>query len=201
MSQPIRCYVPLFLGLVWLVIPARAVTFPGAVEVNQVRFERLRAEWYQVEVEVEVRPAPENTSRFVDRARVRLNLGFRITTGGERFEFYQAEGTAVSLEQGRAYFRFYLPPEVVKRDRLSGAADFWAVQLAVGNKDMPVSRRQVSNSLPNPTVLENFLARVASEAPTNTGVLVPQYLSPFAEAEFGRGTPSFVRPEATGRTR
>lgn len=199
MSQPHFFSAPLLLGLVWLAVPVPAAPFLGEVEVAQVRFERLRSAWYEADVEVDVRSAPENPTRFVDRVRVRLNLGFRVTPGGERFAFYQAESTAVTVEQGKAHFRFYLPPEVVKRDRLSGPADFWAVQLTVGGEAMPVSRRQVSPSLPNPTVLENFLARVANEAATNAGVLVPQFLSPFAEADFGRGTPSFIRPEAAGK--
>jgi hypothetical protein len=186
----------LLMVLGGLPLPLQANLFTGTAEVAQVRFERVRSEWYQVDVEVDVRSAPENPARFVDRLRVRLNLGFRVTVGGDRWEFYQAESTAVTVAQGKAHFRFYLPPEVVRRDRLSGAADYWAVQLALGGQPVPVTRRQVSTTLPNPTVLENFLARVSAEAPANAGVLVPQHLSPFADADLGRGTPSFLRPEA-----
>lgn len=182
------------IGLLW---PAAAhAGFTGTAEVAQVKFERVRPEWYQIDVEVEVRPAPGNSSRFVDRVRVRLHLGFRVSLGEERWEFYRAESTAVTVEQGRVHFRFYLPPEVVKRDRLAGAADYWAVDLAVAGEAMPRSRRQVAESLPNPTVLANFLAKVASAAPVNDGVLLPQYLTPFAHADLGRGTPASVRPEA-----
>jgi hypothetical protein len=110
------------IGLLW---PAAThAGFTGTAEVAQVKFERVRPEWYQIDVEVEVRPAPGNSSRFVDRVRVRLHLGFRLSLGGERWEFYRAESTAITVEQGRGHFRFYLPPEIVKRDRLAGAADF-----------------------------------------------------------------------------
>ena len=173
-------------------------SFDGTVEVANVRFERVRPDWYQIEVEVDVKAAPGNTSRYVNRVQASLNLGFKITAGGDRFEFYRANATAVTIEQGRANFRFYLPPEVVDRDRLSGAADYWAVDLAVAGKAVPRSAKQVSSSLPNPTALESFLSKVSSEGATNDGILIPQFQSPFAWAQGGQGAPSFLRsPEQT----
>lgn len=169
-------------------------SFGGTAEVATVKFDRVRPDWYQVEVAVEVKAADGNVSRYVDRVGVGLNLGFKLSMGGERFEFYRARATAVSVRQGRSTFRFYLPPEIVDRDKLAGAAHFWAVDLAVGGEAMPRTARQVSSSLPSPAALESFLAKILAEAPRNDGVLVPQYQSPFASAENGVGFPSYVRP-------
>lgn len=181
--------------------PATGPTFGGEAEVSNMRFDRVRPGWYMVDVEVDVKTAADNNSRYVDRVGVELSIGFRITVGGERFTFYRAAATAVTVQQGKANFRFYLPPEVTARDGLtSSAPDFWAVDLRVGGKEMPRTRRQVSTSLPDPERLNAFLARVNAESRGNEGVLVPEYQTPFFAAQDPRGAPSFVRaPEATGR--
>ena len=172
--------------------------FDGTVEVAVVRFDRVRPDWYQVDVEVEVRTVPANPTRYVNRVGVGLQLGFKITGPNERFEFYRAEATAVTVEQGRSHFRFYLPPEIVERDRISGAADFWAVDLRVGDRTIPRTSKQVSTSLPNPTALESFLAKTASEGAANDGVLVPQFQTPFAWGQGSTTSPSFLRvPEVS----
>lgn len=172
-------------------------SFAGEAEVANLRFNTLRQAggWYEVEVEVAVRAAPDNASRFVNRVRVGLNLGFELSLGERRFEFYRAEVTAVTLEQGRATFRFYLPPEVVKRDRISGDAKFYHVELVVGETAMPPSRANVSPSLPNPEALQSFLVRVRGEGAVNDGVLVPQHLSPFHARTAPGDGPAVLRRE------
>lgn len=176
-------------------------SFGGEVEVSTMRFDRVRPGWYRVNVEVDVKAAAQNTSRYVNRVGVTLNLGFRILTGGERFAFYRATATAVTIQQGKANFRFYLPPEVAARDSLtSSAPDFWAVDLVVDGKEMPRSRRQVSTSLPDPDRLRAFLGRVSAELRSNEGVLVPEFQTPFFAVPDPQGAPSYLRqPEAVGR--
>lgn len=165
----------------------------GTVEVANVRFDRVRPDWYQVDVEVDVDAAPGNTSRYVNRVGVTLHLGFKLVGASGEFQFYRAEATAVALKHGRSHIRFYLPPEIVDRDRLTGAADFWTVDLRVGNEAMPRSSKQVSSSLPNPAALESFLAKINSEAAANDGILVPQFQSPYAWSQGSQAAPSFVR--------
>lgn len=197
-----RSLLPLFFVLSgWVGAPlATAANFDGVAEVANVRFDRVRPDWYQVDVELDVKAASGNTSRYVNRVSVGLSLAFKLTGSDERFEYYRASATAVTVKHGRTNFRFYLPPEVVERDRLSGAADYWTVDLKVGDNAMPRSAKQVSSSLPNPGVLESFLGRINAEARANDGVLVPQYQSPFAWSQSGQGGPSFVRePEETAR--
>jgi hypothetical protein len=189
---------------VLLALPARSPTGPsfgGEAEVSNMRFDRVRPGWYMVDVEVDVKAAAENTSRYVNRVGVTLSIGFRILTGGERFAFYRAIATAVTIQQGKANFRFYLPPEVTARDSLtSSAPDFWAVDLTVDGKEMPRSRRQVSTSLPDPERLNAFLGRVSAESRGNEGVLVPEFQTPFFAVPDPRGAPSYLRqPEAAGR--
>ena len=99
------------------------------VEVTTVKFTNVRAPtgsngtWLETDITLNVRPVPGNPSQMVSRVRVSLLLGFELPapTGGERrLEHYRADAECVALEPGRANVRFYLPPELVKRDQLHG---------------------------------------------------------------------------------
>lgn len=180
--------------------PLRAQTKgAGEVEVANVKFSSVRvpgnpnSAWYEVDVELQAKPASD-ANRFVNRVRVVLNLGIEIsTTGGKRVEFYRSAAEAVALEAGKSNVRFYLPPEVVKRDRVSGDAKFYLVELAIGGQPVPLARSHVStSSLPGPEAVNSFKAKIASEAAANDGVVLPQYLTPFL-FDGSRSAPSCVR--------
>jgi hypothetical protein len=88
--------------------------------------------------------------------------------------------------------RFFLPPEIVKRDSLRGDPRFWGVELSVGGKPVPAGRAAYAGALATPEQRRNFQARGGASAAANDGILLPQYLTPFAN-EYPRATPSFVR--------
>ena len=168
-----------------------------------VKFTNLRAptgsigNWYEADVALAVRPTPSPSGRMVARVRVTLTLGFELPApaGGERrLEYYRAEAECVALETGRADVRFYLPPELVKRDQLHGDPKFWGVELAAGGKTLPAGRASYSTSLPAAEARKNFQTRAATAVAINDGLLQPQYLTPFVN-DYPRATPSFVRRE------
>ena len=182
---------------------ARAAAAPE-VEVTTVRFANLRAptgsvgNWYEADVALEVRPAPSTTGRMVARVRVTLTLGFELPAppGGERrMEFYRAEAECVALETGRADVRFYLPPELVKRDQLHGDPKLWGVEIAVGGKAVPAGRAGYVPALAGADARKSFQTRAAATVAATDGLLQPQYLTPFVN-EYPRATPTFVRREA-----
>ncbi|MCX6951051.1 MAG: hypothetical protein NTV51_02520, partial [Verrucomicrobia bacterium] len=171
------------------------------VDVSSVKFGNLRApngttgNWLEADIALEARPAPGSVGRMVGRVRVTLTLGFELPApaGGERrLEFYRAEAECVALEAGRADVRFYLPPELVKRDQLHGDPKYWGVELAVGGRALPAGRAAYATTLVTADARKSFQARALSAAGANDGLLVPQYLSPFVN-EYPRATPSFVR--------
>ena len=180
-------------------------TGSAEVEVSAVKFNSVRpsngapGNWLEADVAVEARPAGNLVGRMVARVRVTLSIGFELpapTAGGERrFEFYRSEAECVALEAGRANVRFYLPPELVKRDQLHGDPKYWGVELAVAGRAVPAGKVSFSAALPSPEARKSFLNRVGTAAIANDGLLVPQYLSPFA-LDYPRATPSFVRREA-----
>ena len=185
-----------------------AVAFGSAVaqevEVTTVNFNNVRAPtgsngtWLETEITLNVKAVPGNPSQMVSRVRVSLLLGFELpamANAERRLEHYRAEAECVALEPGRAYIRFYLPPELVKRDQLHGDPKYWGVELAVGGRALPPARTAYSPSLATAEQRKNFQTRAGAAAVANDGILLPQFLTPF-DNEHPRATPSFVRRDA-----
>jgi hypothetical protein len=184
-------------------LPMFAQTAPAAaevveVEVSGVKFDNARFgrdSWTEATVDLAVRPGGRASSgRFVDRVRVTLSLGAEASgeKGEKRTVFFRASAEAITLEGGRAFFRFYLPPEVVKRDKLR--PEYHVVELEVGGKQLPPVKANVSSNITSADMLKNFLAKVSSDGGANDGVLMPQHLTPFAYDE-QRPAPTVLRRE------
>jgi len=174
---------------------------PAEVEVSGVKFNTIRlpnssSAWYETSIELTAKPTPASV-RFTGRVKVALDLGLEITAPGGKKEvgFYRASAELVALETGRSIVRFYLPPEVVKRDAIRGDAKYYYVELTVDGQALPPTKDNVSfTTLGNPQVLDSFRSKIASDAAVNDGILLPQYLTPFF-ADSSRPSPSFVRME------
>lgn len=210
MQAPHRTFLA---GLLLAALPPGPAAFaapvapgaPGApVEVSQVKFANLRTpngspgNWYEAAIALNVRPAHGAAARMISRVKVVLMLAFELpgTSGAERrVEHYRAEAECVALEPGRADVRFYLPAEIVKRDQLHGDPRQWGVEIMIEGRPLPAARAAYSANLPAADSRKAFQKRIASGAAANDGVLVPQYLSPFA-ADYPRATPSFLRRES-----
>ena len=189
------------LGSIAMVVPGHAqdqAESPGAtVSVRNVKFGTVRAPggqdpWLEAVVELDV--APGNGSGIYNRYadRVQVTLGITITKRNNEYDFYRASAEAVSLEAGRALVRFYLPPEIVKREQVNGEPFAWLVELAAQGRPVPLAASNASSNLRSMEAVRSFKDHVAQAAPTNDGVLVPQYDSPFAD-RYPADTPSFVR--------
>ncbi len=206
---PMKLLTPLRFGLALLLTGAGIVRSsaqtpagPVLVEVDNVRFDsNIRGlnpgdNWYEIAIEVDAKPdKPKGTNRHVNRVRATLSLGIEGVgaDGQPGFTFYRASAEAVAIEQGKSVFRFYLPPEVVKRDNIRGDAKFYAVDIEAEGKPQPPSRKSVSSSF-TAASLQSFISRVSSEAGANDGILQPQYLTPFAFAS-GKPAPTIIRTE------
>lgn len=170
----------------------------ATVGVYSVKFGQMRAPgggdtWIEAAVELAVTPSTTGGAyaRWADSVRVGLSIGIQKRDGG--FEFFRATAEAVSLEAGRAVYRFYLPPEIARREQLNSTEPYaWLVDVAVKGTPLEPAATHVSALLATPEALRSFKDRVARSATLNDGVLVPQFESPFANA-FAGDTPTFVR--------
>ena len=148
--------------------------------------------WNEAEIELNVKAtATKGDSRFVSRVKVTLILLAENQTGVPYY--YRASAEAVALMEGRSKVRFYLPPEVVRRDTLRAEPKLYAVDLAVEGKAL-LPARAASNAS-TPAARADFLKKAEASASLNDGILVPQYLTPFAW-DNERPAPAFVRPDS-----
>lgn len=189
-----RIFTVLLAGALGVAGWAQAPTPRPKAEVRAVRFNLISApestaRWFEADVELDVRP-PGGRTTFVDRVKVTLSLGTKALDGSYRF--YQADAEAVSVEAGSGHFRFYLPPEIVRRDSLRPEVEFWLVEISVGGEAQAASARNYATALRDADRLASFRAKVAAEAPARSGEFLPQDLTGFA-ASYGGATPTMLR--------
>jgi hypothetical protein len=205
----VRRLISLFVPIVgWLLAlspeSAGAASSPAPVEVTSTKFMKVRAPngasgtWWEATLVLTARPMAGSPAQMVSRVRVVLTLAFELPAlaGGERrLDFYRAEAECVALEPGRAEVRFFLPAELVKRDQLPSEPKYFGVELAVEGRPVPAGRAAYSAGLASPEARKSFQQRAQAAAAANEGLLLPQFLTPFAN-EYPRSTPSFVRKGA-----
>lgn len=177
---------------------------PAPVEVATVKFRPVAGGWFEAEVEVQAKPGPAAVANrnFVNRVKVTFNLGVfsakALPNATAPDTYYRASAEAVAIETtGRTAFRFYLPPEIVKRDQVTSQQKFYLVELSVGGQALPPTKECISSSFASTAVafVDGFRSKVSGESSANDGILLPQYLTPFASG--GNNTPSFIRTEGT----
>jgi hypothetical protein len=182
---------------------AGAIGRAEIVDVTSVKFANVRAPngspgtWLEATIALNVKPPSGSPGQMLGRVKVSFLVGVELPAVGNaerRTEHYRADAECVALDAGRTDVRFYLPPELVKRDQLHGDPKFWGIELTAGGKSLVASKSAYSTSLAGAELRKSFQVRATAGATVNDGVMLPQYLTPFAN-DYPRATPSFVRRE------
>ena len=193
--------------LIWAVLAACVAAIPAVraqattpgVSVRSVKFTYPRVDGQQgaameTEIELDVRGsgAAGHNPRFVDAVRVALMIAVQ-THGrtGTDYQYYYADATAVTLEAGTRSIRFYLPPEIVKRDGLTGDAYAFYIELSAGGQALPPQRGNLSETLRARERFDIFQKKVAETRSATDGILVEQHQF-MTGLRDGRETPSVV---------
>ena len=160
-----------------------------AVVVRELTFglerDGVRADpWWEARITLEADAAVarmrEEGRGFVGPVEVSL-LVATGRTGDLRY--YRSEVTVILLESRRpGMLYFYLPPEVVRRDRLGSQPFAAMVELTVEGMSQPTRSTHLHGNL-RPEHRESFRARVREEAPRNDGILQPLQRTPFWGAD------------------
>jgi hypothetical protein len=101
----------------------------------------------------------------------------------------------VEATGSRSVYRFYLPPEIVKRDQITGDQRFYLIEVFVDGKALPLGKNNFHRpTLSSSEIVESFRSKVSGSAGANDGILLPQYLTPFANGG-SPPAPSFIRLE------
>ena len=211
-----------------------AASGKSAVNVRSIHFDPVKIggqqnPWIRTQVELhanfnpEAKAAPDAAAgakkpvnkQWVDKVKVTLTQIFKPigTTAAAEFAYYRSSATVLTMEVNtdRSVY-FYLPGDIVKRDRLKMQPDYYYVQLEVGGTEQPLFT-EAGRPTPDmmPALHKMFLDKAAfdvarSEADravnANNGMLRPQYLVPYAIFDSlpqGSPSPEFIREDISAR--
>ena len=113
------------IGLFFL--PGYCYSEDAPVKVNRVKFSRENIlglnNWYEIALELEGGRVPGVDTmkpRFFNNVRVRLSLCYEVNSiTGNDYQYFQSTVKIISLEKrNKKVSYFYLPPEIIQRDRL-----------------------------------------------------------------------------------
>jgi hypothetical protein len=210
--------------------PATAgATSKSPVTVRSVHFDPVKIggqknDWIRMQVELQANFNPETkvtaeekagkraaNKQWVDKVKVTVTEIFKPlgAIAATEFSYYRASATVLTLEIGspRSVY-FYLPGDIVKRDRLKMQPDFFYVQIDVGGTEVPLFNE--AGRL-NPDMLAAVHKQISTKAlfdgardladrgaNANTGMLRPQFLVPYAISDplpQGSPSPEFIRED------
>ncbi len=179
------------------------------VEVGQVDFEYEDLQIYEddlLQVEVEFQfgqnPKPDAPSpRWVDKVLVTLTIAFVVDEEarqreGVSFRAYQATARLVAVEaEEDTTLYFYLPHEIVQRDRISGDPFAYLVEFEVDGETIQRPEGRPYRNASNRTTVEAFKSSVGPELRKTEGfLLTQQQLDPSRVLGIHRPAPTFFLP-------
>jgi len=204
----------------------------SAVHVRSIHFDPVKLggqqnPWIRTQVELhanfnpEVRATPEADAgpkkpvnkNWVDKVKVTLTLIFKPigTTTAAEFAYYRSNVTVLTMEinTDRSVY-FYLPGDIIKRDRLKMQPDYYYVQVEVGGSEQPLFNEagrpvaDMANALHKQFLDKKIFDGARSEADravnANAGMLRPHFLVPsafFDNLPQGSPQPEFIREEGS----
>ena len=211
-----------FLALAALVVvPLSHARDSIPMEVERVNFSSERAgnrgNWQEIEIQLQIngyssdqaKALELNNPNFLNDIEVILHLAYNVRTpegrvaeddqGEPKLVFYSSEVEIASLERNARNNQvlFYLPPEIVKRDRIRAAQEpaRFLIELRADGREIPFSgrsARRMSDDLMNREAVSEFTSRVRSEASRNEGILMPIYKTPFWHGQRNENVPPYV---------
>ena len=199
-----------------------------SVHFDPVKIGGQKNDWIRMQVELQANFNPETkvtaaeqaskraaNKMWVDKVKVTVTQIFKPLTAKDatEFSYYRASATVLTLEIGspRSVY-FYLPGDIVKRDRLKMQPDYYYVQVDVGGTEQPLFTEagrpvpDMANAMHKMFIDKKAFDVARSEADravnANNGMLRPHYLVPSAFYDSlpqGSPQPEFIREDASSR--
>jgi hypothetical protein len=185
-------------------------------------------EWIRMQVELQANFNPETKTatedkagkkaankQWVDKIKVTVTQIFKPLAAKEasEFSYYRSTATILTMEVNSARsVYFYLPGDIVKRDRLKMQPDYFYVQLEVGGTEVPLyteagrlsadMQAAVHKQFVNKQTFDGARDLADRGVTANAGMLRPQYLVPYAIFDTvpqGSPSPEFLREDTASR--
>lgn len=213
-----------------------AGTSKSPVVVRSVHFDPAKIgnqknEWIRMQVELQANFNPEAkltaeekadkagkkaaNKQWVDKIKVTVTQIYKPLSvkDAAEFSYYRASATVLTMEVGspRSVY-FYLPGDIVKRDRLKLQPDYYYVQLEVGGTEVPLFSEAgritpdmlaaVHKQFVNKKDFDGARDLADRGVAANAGMLRPQYMVPYSifdNLPAGSPSPEFIREDSAAR--
>ena len=210
-----------------------ATSGKSPVNVRSVHFDPVKIggqknEWIRMQVELQANFNPDTklpaedkagkraaNKQWVDRVKVTVTQIFKPLSvkDAAEFSYYRASATVLTMEvnSSRSLY-FYLPGDIVKRDRLKMQPDYYYVQLEVAGTEVPLyneagrlspdMQAAVHKQFVNKKDFDGARDLADRGVGANAGMLRPQYLVPYAifdNLPQGSPSPEFIREDSASR--
>lgn len=155
------------------------------IHANRLVFERVGTEgWWRTRVELSATGSASNDNanlradpRFLDNVRCTLFLSFQGSR--DSFVFFQSTVEIITLEQGKLYvLDFFLPREVVVRDRLSSQPFAYLLRFEEGGREIPFESSWASGNLQSASARQALVRHCGHAVAQQGGILMPSYHVP-----------------------
>jgi hypothetical protein len=206
----------------------KSPVYVRSVHFDPVKIGGQKNDWIRMQVELHANFNPETkvateekagkkaaNKQWVDKIKVTATQIFKPLTAKDatEFSYYRATATVLTMEvnSDRSVY-FYLPGDIVKRDRLKMQPDYYYVQLEVGGTEVPLFTEAgrivadmsggVHKMFVNKKDFDGARDLADRGVGANTGMLRPQYLVPYSIFDTlpqGSPSPEFIREDTSAR--
>ena len=208
--------------------PGKSPVYVRSVHFDPVKIGGQKNDWIRMQIELQANfnpdtklPAEDKSGKrapnkqWVDRIKVTVTQIFKPLSAKDatEFSYYRASATVLTMEvnSSRSLY-FYLPGDIVKRDRLKMQPDYYYVQLEVGGTEVPLyndagrlsadMQAAVHKQFVNKKDYDGARDLADRGVGANAGMLRPQYLVPYAifdNLPQGSPSPEFIREDGASR--
>lgn len=198
-----------------------------SVHFDPVKIGNQKNEWIRMQVELQASFNPDTkltaeekadkgakktaNKQWVDKIKVTATEIFKPVGAKDAadFSYYRASATVLTMEvnSSRSVY-FYLPGDIVKRDRLKLQPDYFYVQLEVAGNEVPLFNEAgrlapdmaaaVHKQFVNKKDFDGAREQADRGASANAGMLRPQYMVPYAifdNLPQSSPSPEFIRED------
>ena len=200
----------------------KAPVFIRAVKFESMKLGGQDTAWNRMLVELQANFNPDSkdpkdgkkaaNKQWVDKVKVTVTQIYKGQNAKDatEYNYYRSSATVLTMELNKPRsVLFYLPGDIVKRDRLRKEPDFYFVQLEVGGTELaifdekgriiPEQQWAVHKQIADKKFFDNAKDGADRGVGANQGILRPQYLMLYPVEAAIPPSPEFIRDDAGSR--
>ncbi|MGB0413410.1 MAG: hypothetical protein ACPGJU_03100 [Coraliomargarita sp.] len=165
------------------------------VVVDQVKFNKTRDDWIQIEMRLTCNgnSAPDaRNPKFLENIKVKPYIAYPKGDSADEFVYFTSEVEIIAMEQrDKKNVYFYVPGPIAKRDNLK-YPKYVYIELSVNGMELPPQKGGIIG-VSNLASLEQMKSMTLSGAEANKDMLLPVYYTQPQYLGSVRDLPVFLR--------